>query len=95
MRNIQSVPSTDSRFIQFEEKIFEELESSSQICYIFEAYVVFITKQVCSKVRKFADIILYNNIFCLFRMLTDFNNCTVYHFLKSFFVFNSFHYYNE
>ena len=32
IRNIQSVPSTDSRFIQVEEKIFEELESSNQMC---------------------------------------------------------------
>ena len=33
--------------------------------YFFKAYVVFITKQVYSKVRKFADIFLYNNILCL------------------------------
>ena len=32
MRNMESVPSTDSRFIQAEDKIFEELESSSQMC---------------------------------------------------------------
>ena len=73
MRNIQSVPSTDSRFIQLVEKIFEELRSTSQMwftpgkevgCtmeavahasmyYFFKAYVVFITKQVYSKVRKY------------------------------------------
>ena len=29
---MESVPSTDSRFIQVEDKIFEELESSSQMC---------------------------------------------------------------
>ena len=33
MRNMQSVPSTDSRFIQAEEKIFEELGLSSQMWF--------------------------------------------------------------
>ena len=86
MRNIQSVPSTDSCFSQVEEKIFEELGSSSQMCstpckevgctmeaaahagmyYFFKAYVVFITKQVCSKVRKFADIFCITIFFASF-----------------------------
>ena len=94
---MQSVSSTDSRFIQVE-KIFEELGSSSQmcstsrkevgctmeavaqagICYIFKAYVVFITSKCVLKFENLPSFFCITIFLGLFRMLTDFNDCYTY-----------------